>query len=85
MILYLVLIHLCTGECHTGHPQHTKRDKQTEQADGQAVTRDTHTGGGGGGMCVTHLYKEDQYLQNRYSWKLYVRPFGFRIQRIIIR
>ena len=52
MILYLVLIHLCTGECHTGHPQRpADQGGQTNRAGRRTGSDKRHTQRGG--ACVS--------------------------------
>ena len=60
----------------------TDRKKRTRQ-----VTSDTHgrERGKGQGQCATHLYKVKQYSHYLYSEEPYIRPFCFRVQRVIFR
>ena len=60
----------------------TDRKKRTRQ-----VTSDTHgrERGKGQGQCATHLYKVKQYSHYLYSGEPYIRPFCFRVQRVIFR
>ena len=54
IILYLVLIHLCTGECHTGHPQQpADQEGQTNRAGRRTGSDKRHTQGVGMGACVS--------------------------------
>ena len=69
----------CTCEWHTHHPPPTWPATPTHRQTDRQTTSNTL------GVCVTHLYKENQYLHYRYSWEFYICPFRFGIQRVFIR